>query len=296
MTALPKSGAAPCMATYSGKDNAGLACKNKASYEQNGRYLCGVHCRGERRRLPKTTRVEKREAQILSISQHLEKLTLTAQTAKGLGQQGRVKLFQTRISKPVGVEEGYHNIFLNYRQGQRADGYGCDSLSARSLGPVDHGQPGLPVSQNLQNFDEGNKYYAGEDEKEFCSTRLAFYYDPVGRRHKFGSNDIPMYSVWIDKKGLEHQIDLVTSRQFYCGFYERYARQQPAYLELVRMLKQGWNLRICSLDAEPFESLDEIEKAYLDPKIAFGPARILCVMFTIPKEQYPWVKFKTFEF
>lgn len=296
MTTLPKLGVVQCMATYSCRNNGARACKNKASYEQNGRYLCGVHCKGERVILSKMTRVEKKEAQILSISQHLEKLTLTAQTAKSRGIQGRVKLFPMPMSRGVGIEDGYHNILLNSRPGQRADGSGCDSLLAKSLGPVDHGQPGLPVCQNLQNFHEGNKYYAGEDEKEFCSSRYAFYSDPVGRRHKFGGNEVPLYSVWIDKKGVEHQVDSVTSRQFYCAFYERYARQQPAYLELVEMLKKGMNLRICSPDAEPFESLDDVEKAYLDAKQPFGPARILCVMFTIPKEKYPWVKFKTFEF
>jgi hypothetical protein len=259
---LPKSGEVGCVATYITGTKAGTTCKNKAYYEQDGRYLCGTHSKGgERRSLPKRTNAEKKEAQMIAITEHMQSLNLTAQITKSRGQQGQIKLFRMKMMKPVGIEEGYQNVFPNYKHGNRIDGYGCDTLSPMKLGPVDHGQPGLPRSENLENFHQGNKFYPGEDETEFAANRLTFYRDPVPHRRKFGSKDRPLYSIWIDKNGVEHQIDYITSRQFYCTFYERLARQQPAFSELVRMIKDGINIRICGFDAYPIESLDGIEKA-----------------------------------
>jgi hypothetical protein len=296
MTARPKYGQTGCMATYRTGQKAGQLCANKAYYEQNGLYLCGTHSNGIRVQLPKATSEEKKEAQLERLTDHMASLTLNSQAARVYNRQGRVILFKMHHRKAVQFVDGYLNVFPNYNHETRKDGYGCASLSPMSLGPVDHGQPGLPVSQNLENFHQGNKFYPGEDPKVFQISRLAFYNDVVPHRHKFTSADKPLYSVWIDKQGVEHHIDYVTSRQFYCTLYERLVRKQKALSELIRMLTEGINLRICGFDADSIENLEDIETAYLDSSQRFGHERVLCTMFTLPAEKYPWIKYKSFDF
>ncbi len=296
MTTPPKYGQTGCMATYRTGKRVGQFCANKAYYEQNGLYLCGTHSNGTRVQLPKVTSEEKKEAQDDRLTHHMASLTLNSQTARIYNQQGRVILFKMHHRKAVQLVDGYLNVFPNYNHENRKDGYGCPSLSPMSLGPVDHGQPGLPVAQNLENFHQGNKFYPGEDAQTFQISRLAFYNDVIPHRHKFTSTDKPLHSVWVDKQGVQHCIDYVTSRQFYCTFYERLVIKQKAFAELIRMLTEGTNLRICGYDADSIESLSDIEAAYLDPSQRFGHERVLCTMFTLPAEQYPWVKYKSFDF
>ena len=296
MATKAKSGQSNCMATCRIGKKAGQLCSNKAHYEQNGLYLCGTHSNGKRIKLPKVTIDEKKEQQLERLTHHMASLTLNSQASRIYSRQGLVILFKMQHRKAVGLVDGYLNVFPNYHHETRKDGYACASLSPMNLGPVDHGQPGLPVAQNLENFHQGNKFYPGEDEKVFQISRLAFYNDVVPRRHKFTSADTPLHSVWVDKQGVQHCIDYVTSRQFYCTFYERLVIKQKAFAELIRMLTEGTNLRICGYDADSIESLDDIEAAYLDPSQRFGHERVLCTMFTLPAEQYPWVKYKTFNF
>lgn len=63
------------------------------------------------------------------------------------------------MMKDIGFVTGYINIFPNFKHGNRRDGIGLPSLSPKSIGPVDHGQPGLPLALNLENFHQGNKVY-----------------------------------------------------------------------------------------------------------------------------------------
>ena len=86
-------------------------------------------------------------------------LTLNSQAARIHNRQGVVILFKMQHKKAVGFEDGYLNVFPNYNHENRKDGYGCPSLSPMILFPVDHGQPVLPVAQNLENFHQGNKFY-----------------------------------------------------------------------------------------------------------------------------------------
>ena len=180
-------------------------------------------------------------------------------------------------------------------------------LSPKFLGPVEHGQPGLPPAQNVENFHQGSKCFPEEIDPEtddpgplYYENRLRFYNDAEPHRHKyFGTDDpknknIPRFFVWVDKSGTEHRLDYVQSRQFYCEFYARLASAQPDYAELVHKLDAGYNLCLCGFDAIPLEQGETIESAYLDPSNPFGHERVLYTMLT--SEQWIWRKYKTFEF
>jgi hypothetical protein len=136
----------------------------------------------------------------------------------------------------------------------------------------------------------------------YYENRKNFYTDPVPHRHKYIGTDprnknIPKFFVWVDRDGKEHHLTYVESRQFYCTFYDRLARVQPAYARLCRMIDRGTNVEICGYDAHPLAKDETIEDAYLDPTKPFGHERVLYAMLvTADENELPWRKHKTFDF
>lgn len=102
----------------------------------------------------------------------------------------------------------------------------------------------------------------------------------------------------MDKTGQIHYLDYVRSRQFYCNFYERLAKVHPDFLELMKLQNNGVNLQICGYDGFAISSADpvEIERAYLDPSVPFGHERVLYALLHLKENEYPWRKYKTFDF
>ena len=95
-----------------------------------------------------------------------------------------------------------------------------------------------------------------------------------------------------------HYLDYITSRQFYCNFYERLAKEHPSFLRLRELVNNGTNIQICGYDGFSIEgrSREEVEKAYLDSSIPFGHERVLYTMLVLGEQDYPWRKHKTFDF
>ncbi len=138
----------------------------------------------------------------------------------------------------------------------------------------------------------------GNPSELYVKNRLAFYLDPVPHRHKYvgteTNKNIPKFFVWRDKEGKEHRLTYVESRQFYCNFYERLAPLQDDFKKLVQMLDNGTNLQIIGYDAFPLTGT--LEEAYLDPSKPFGHELCLYALLTAKPEEYPWRKYKTFDF
>lgn len=128
--------------------------------------------------------------------------------------------------------------------------------------------------------------------------RLKFYNDPIPHRHKYrGTGDnpnIPLYFIWVDKGGKEHRLTYIESRQFYCNFYERFALESKDFLYIKSLVMSGVNIQICGYDAAPL--VGSIEEEYLNPRVPFGHERVLYTLLMVPPEEYPWRKYKTFEF
>src|ERR1700747_2820319 len=86
--------------------------------------------------------------------------------------------------------KGYLNIFPNYLHANRKDGYGCATLSPKSIGPIT--AYGLPVAQNLENFHQFSKFYEFEVDPitnkikpDAIQYRIKGFNDKVPHRHKF---------------------------------------------------------------------------------------------------------------
>lgn len=199
--------------------------------------------------------------------------------------------------------EGYVRVFPNYRHQNRKDGIGMTSLSPMRLGPVYHGQPGLPWSLNLENFHQGSKRFSSElDDQQFHLSKCAWYMDNMPHRHKQRGRN-PCYFSWVTTSptgvigGVEHRLTYIQSRQFYCTFYERLVKDLEDYHQLLAMIKNGHKIQLCGYDAHPIDSPAECEKAYLDPSKPFGHERVLYTMLMIQnKAEYPWRKHTTFVF
>jgi hypothetical protein len=232
----------------------------------------------------------------LQINKNKESCERHANNNKSSGNVIVAKMY---MNKPVGLLDTYINVYPNNRHGGLQCGLGLPSLSPMRIGPIDHGQPELPMSINLENFHQGNKVFPCEVYKDkitqkFYDTRYDMYRDPIPHRHKYTKSDVPLYSIWVDKLGVEHRVDYITSRQFYCNFYERHTINNPDFIKLQEKLKDGFNLRICGYDGYPITMTPE--EHYLDPSKPFGHELVLYTMLVCEPKDYPWRKYKTYDF
>jgi len=293
-------------------------CQRKAYYLFDNQPRCGYHSnKNSRIKLKVNPNAEalKRE----KLKRHLETLKLVAAENRKLKLKGKIKCTKLKMFQAPALIEGYLNVFPNNKHQNRKDGFGCSSLSPMRLGPVDHGQPGLPPALNLENFHQGNKCFKEELEKDakkvfeqdnlntipnpskrFFETQLKIYNDPIPHRHKAearkitkGNKNIPVYSVWKRKDSSIKKCSYIESRQFYCTFYQRLAIQTQDFKTLVKMINDGYNLNIVGYDA--FEVTD-IGKHYLDPDRPFGHELVLYTLLATDEKEYPWLKYKTEEF
>ncbi|ALX27651.1 hypothetical protein GMAR_ORF277 [Golden Marseillevirus] len=291
----PRYGEIPCQRE---------GCKNKAYWEMSGSFVCGVHSRNkERTALAKMSVAAKRFEEHQKFRKHNGTIEKAACQNSGRGELG---LYRMAMMKPVPLQEGWLNVFPNFRHQERKDGYGCKNLSPMSLGPVEHSCPGLPPAQNIENFFQGSKVFSeevdslGNPTELYYQNREKFFKDKVPQRHKYKGKDknknIPLYFLWTDSTGKEHRLGYVESRQTYCNFFERLAVQTPEWLELCRLNDEGYNLMFCGYDAH--EICGDIDQAYLDPSVPFGHERVLFAMLSLrdTPEEYPWRKYKTLDF
>ena len=200
--------------------------------------------------------------------------------------------------------EGFLNVFPNFNQQNRRDGFGCKSLSPMSLGPVVHGQPGLPISLNLENFYQGSKVFQSElDEKEnptaeFFETQTDMFEDEIPHRHKkiANKNNATKYWLWKMKDGTFKRFNYIESRQFYCAFYERLSKDLPDLKKLKEMIEEGYNLQIVGYDALDDLTSENVEAKYLDTIRPFGHESCLFCILILSEDKYPWRKYKTEDF
>ncbi len=286
-------------------------------------YYCGMHSKKyskDRKELKKYSAKEKKEKK----ADILEEMILNAaKKIISLRKNGIAEPLQHRFElvKMVGlfpfvpVRQGWINIYPNFKSGWQGIGGNYPELSPMSLGPVIHGQPGLPPSKSIENFHQGSKYWSKyETKEEFSDNQKNMFNSDEPKRHKFkvdktrGSSgkvlgNIPDYFVWIDKDEKEHHLSYIESRQFYCNFYERLVKKTKQYKKVKKLIDLRASIQLCGPDAFEIEGLSNesgliksIEKCYLDSSHPFGHERVLFTMFLLKEENYPWRKYKTFDF
>ena len=307
-TPLPFFGEVLCDGSFSTGEKKGQPCDRKAYYFDTSPVVgpkCGIHSDKEHR-----VDLPHRPVDEVAMEKERQQAIEDSQKANGIaGRKGDVKLYRMKMMKAVEETPGYLSVFPNYRHGGRKDGWGTPELSPMVLGPVFHGQLGLPEAKTIEGFHQYSKCYQEEATPEgkpgllFYANRLEGYETTTPKRHKFTGKEknknIPLFFVWVDKTGKEHYLDYVTSRQFYCNFYERLAKANPSFLRLKALMEGGTNLQICGYDGFPIptgNTKEEVERAYLDSSVPFGHERVLYAMLLLDEQDYPWRKYKTFDF
>jgi hypothetical protein len=286
----PAYGQTKCAAAY----GSGVACRNNAYYIDPALgYLCGQHTKS-RVKLPALSARQLASDSELRAAQRqvaIDAATCENQVAR---RGGALKL--SRLGRAsIGYTPGYAAVFPNNKHQDRKDGFGCCSLSPMRIGPVAHGQPGVPDALNLENFHQYSKQFEGETDSEFAAARGAGYQDPVPHRHKVKGRK-PLHAVWLAPDGARHELGAIEARQLYCNFYERGVRGTADFAALRHMLDMGaCNLELFGYDAVPMPQGSE--HAYLSTEHPFGHERVLFVMLSEPDESaWPWRKHKTLAF
>lgn len=226
----------PMESVYYGQQKCGReSCRNKAYWSLDGLYLCGVHARDKTRRqqLPKLPKERKKEVERGAREAEDKLIEGAAERNRKAGRMGEVRVSKLRMMKTPEEIPGFWKVFPNFKHGGRMDGLGCRTLSPMYLGPVNHGQPGLPPALNIENFHQGSKCFreevtvAGYPGELYHLNRLAWYQDPTPHRHKYKGN-APLYFAWVGKDGKENYLDYVLSRQFYCTIVAPLLRRTSA--------------------------------------------------------------------
>ncbi len=284
------------------------SCKNKAYWDCNSEYLCGVHSRKYKDRIELIKDKNKKEEILnLKLIREKEECEEASRLNKLNDKKGDVVCTKLRMMHNPDDIKGYIKVFPNFKHGNRRDGLGMPSLSPKSIGPVYHNQPCLPPSKKLENFHQGNKVFSsevdndGEPMEVFFKTRLEMYNSDIPLRHKLtsGGKNVPLYSIWTDSDFIEHKISYFTSRQFYCHFYEREllkkgTKANEDYTYLLNLIDNGFNLQIIGYDG--YQVTTDIEKCYLDCSRPFGHELVLYTMLVYKEDVWPWRKYKTFDF
>lgn len=280
-------------------------CNRKAYYHSAGHIFCGYHAdRNKRRHLQRNPSWKEQRATVLRA--HERTVEQVAAENRANGQRGRLTCSKMRMMQNPELVPGWQLVFPNNRHGGRADGIGCPSLSPMRLGPVEHRQPGLPNALSIENYHQFNKHFPQfESLATFRELRVNAYHDPVPHRHKYDSArikaankqfvngvNVPACSIHIDADGQERRYSYLESRFFYCCWYERLAKREPAFDELVKKLDDGVNLRIVGYDAYEPCTRGDLYADYCDATRPFGHEMVLYTLLACNSPQeYPWWRF-----
>ncbi len=286
----------------------GKPCVNHAYYcDANGKHLCGVHSKKEARtELPKNP--NKKQIEEMEEMHRKEKQEQMAQENRMNGRKGDVIVTKMHMMKSPVYVSGYVNVFPNFKHQNRKDGFGCARLSPKSLGPVEHGMPGIPPAGTIENYHQFAKFWEfeldeqGQIKEEYKQQRIAAYANGEPMRHKYDrktieesnkkSNintniNIPLFSAYYDSNGVEHRYTYLQCRYFYCHFYELLAMKEPDFVKLMQMRQDGYNLNICGFDGYSVNS--SLQEHFMDTTRPFGHELVLYTLLTEENPaNFPW--------
>lgn len=276
-------------------------CVNRAYFISDGKFMCGVHCKSGDNvsKLPKNPHEEENYKN--KLMERRKEVDNAAKNNKNNNKLGDVIVSKIYMMKNPEYITGYLNVFPNYKHQNRKDGFGCMRLSPKSLGPVIHNMPNLPNASTIENYHQFSKFWKFELDdngnilEKYKLERIKAYTAPPVRHKydkktllKYNKNiNIPEFSMYYDKYGKEHRYNYLQSRYFYCHFYEILAKQEPDFIALKKMIKNGYNLNICGYDG--YNVTNDLMTCYTDISKPFGHELVLYTLLTKENvDEYPW--------
>jgi hypothetical protein len=275
----------------SGVTRKGTPCTNRAYYSVDDRYFCGVHSKkGERTELKRDPNAKRKAAQELA-----DMRTSIDRAAAENSCAGSVMVSKLGFMKKPKYVGSTLCVFPNYKHQNRADGFGCASLSPKALGPVDHGMPGIPPARSIENYHQFAKVFPSEADEDgeplegVLEERIKGYTSRIPMRHKPAAKgkNIPLYSLYYDKDGNPHKYTYLQCRYFYCHWYERLVKDNPDLAHLYDLINRGYSLNIVGYDG--YEVSGDLYEHYKDTTRPFGHELVLYTILTVPcPKDYPW--------
>ena len=133
-------------------------CGARPYYEYRGQPYCGRH---STKFAPMRTKLKAnpRADQVKQLENDKHNITVEMMAAENRkrGIRGEVIVRKMQMLKNPERIDFYLSVFPNFKHQNRSDGFGCASLSPKSMSPVKHDQPGLPEAASLENFHQFNK-------------------------------------------------------------------------------------------------------------------------------------------
>lgn len=277
-------------------------CNNSAYFYSNGKLLCGVHSKKDSNREKLPINPDKKSNDEQEMQNRKLEIDEQAKQNREEEKKGNVKVSKLRMMKSPEYFKGYLNVFPNYKHENRKDGFGCKSLSPKSMGPVGHQMPNLPPAKNIENYHQFAKFWKFEMDKngnilpQYLQARIDAYNSTTPFRHKherqtllkYNNNvNIPEFSMYYDKDGKEHRYNYLDCRYFYCHFYEILAKEDSNFLKLKEMINNGYNLNIVGYDG--FNVEKSTLEHYYDTSRPFGHELVLYTLLVEEdSSKYPW--------
>jgi hypothetical protein len=295
-----------------------IGCRKKAYYTSSGKPACGIHSKvdAKRKGLPKNP--DKAKNELLQLEQAYQ---LALSSADLNRERGKMSLRRLGMMKPVPMVDGFFTVLPNNKALPKGRViWAMNELSPMQLGPVKHTQPGINPAMNIENFHQFNKVFqseinpaTGNPHEAWYTRRDKGYADSVPHRHKLGPTkeahmkaagiapggnaNACAYSIYIAPDGTEYHFDYVSSRVFYCTYYDRLARQTESLHKLMKTVYiKKQNIVIAGYDArwEDDEDItaEKIDAWYKDPTKPFGHEMVLhAILFHwYTPEELPWRK------
>lgn len=301
-----------CEALYKSGPKRNSRCDAGAYFQDGDELLCGRHSNKETRTaLPKMGARMRAERKKIANTEAQRLIEEAARANSAKGAKGQVVLTKKRFMGEVEPVPGYIQVFPNFKDGGKTtpegNSLGMSALSPKSLGPVDHGMPGIPAASTVENYHQFAKIFPYDLEDKKISEwslgiRRQAYRDETPYRHK---GDFPaikekvkdprkqdtLYSVFYNHRGEARTYSYIECRFFYCVWYERLAKRQANLHRLLELLDKGYNLQVIGYDAQ--EVAKPLYDHYLDPSNPFGHEFVLYTMLTVADPtQYPWRKYR----
>jgi hypothetical protein len=309
-----------------------LGCRNGAYWCVEGiaraHYLCGTHSRNETLRTPLPKKPQNARARIektLALDVFIARVVATCVLHPvDAARVECVRLVGFGRQVPFDPACRWLTVFPNNKHAARTDGLGMPELSPMRLGPVHHGEPGVPAAWNIENFHQFSKMWPSEADPSrdwaplpaWFAHRDAGFVDRVPHRHKFDAAQMkqehrlalagsemetapnaPLYALHVANDGTLLRVAYVASRAFYCSWYEHLARTTPQFQRLCDLYAHmGVSLRITGYDghALPGTTDDDLYAAYCNPALPFGHERVLAALILChghPGRELPWRRY-----
>lgn len=89
-------------------------CQNRAYWELDNVFLCGVHSRNKKERVA-LEKIPEKERKALFAQKVADNKKTAKEAARRNTGRGKLGLFRMRMMKEVPLQDGFFNVFPNYR-------------------------------------------------------------------------------------------------------------------------------------------------------------------------------------